>query len=63
MIRKNLHFVMMITAIAICNIASAQLYIDNAQFFIQSGATVTVQGNVTSNADIQGPDVADKWTL
>lgn len=45
---------MMITAIAICNIASAQLYIDNAQFFIQSGATVTVQGNVTSNADIQG---------
>lgn len=44
----------MITAIAICNIASAQLYIDNAQFFIQSGATVTVQGNVTSNADIQG---------
>lgn len=38
----------------VCNFASAQLYIDNAQFFIQAGATVTVQGDVTSNADIQG---------
>lgn len=34
---------------------SAQLFIDNATFFIQSGATVTVQGDVTSNVDIQGP--------
>jgi hypothetical protein len=34
---------------------SAQLFIDNATVFIQSGATVTVQGNVTSNVDIQGP--------
>ncbi len=33
---------------------SAQLVIDNATFFIQPGATVTVQGNVTSNVDIQG---------
>lgn len=33
----------------------AQLKIDNATFFIQSGATVTVQGDVTSNVDIQGP--------
>ena len=32
----------------------AQLKIDNATFFIQSGATVTVQGDVTSNVDIQG---------
>ncbi len=31
-----------------------QLTIDNATFFIQSGATVTVQGDVTSNVDIQG---------
>ncbi len=31
-----------------------QLVIDNATFFIGSGATVTVQGNVTSNVDIQG---------
>ena len=34
---------------------SAQLFIDNATFFIQTGATVTVQGDVTSNTDIQGP--------
>lgn len=34
--------------------ASAQLFIDNAQFFIQPGASVTVQGDVTSNVDIQG---------
>src|SRR6185503_3514472 len=33
----------------------AQLFIDNATFFIQSGATVTVQGDLTSNVDIQGP--------
>ena len=32
----------------------AQLKIDNAIFFIQPGATVTVQGDVTSNVDIQG---------
>ncbi len=38
----------------VCSFASAQLYIDNATFFIQTGATVTVQGDVTSNADIQG---------
>ncbi|MEO6254001.1 MAG: hypothetical protein ABIO79_11875 [Ferruginibacter sp.] len=35
-------------------LANAQLKIDNAIFFIQSGATVIVQGDVTSNADIQG---------
>lgn len=33
---------------------TAQLKIDNATFFIQPGATVTVQGDVTSNVDIQG---------
>ena len=38
----------------VCNIASAQLFIDQATFTIQSGATVTVQGDVTSNVDIQG---------
>ncbi|MGG9971385.1 hypothetical protein ACQ33O_06295 [Ferruginibacter sp. SUN002] len=54
MIRRNLHFVLMVSAMFVCSFASAQLYIDNAQFFIQSGATVTVQGDVTSNADIQG---------
>jgi hypothetical protein len=33
---------------------TAQLKIDNATFFIQSGATVTVQGDLTSNVSIQG---------
>ncbi len=37
------------------NITLAQLRIDNAVLFIQSGATVTVQGDVTSNVDLQGP--------
>jgi hypothetical protein len=32
----------------------AQLKIDNVVFFIQPGATVTVQGDITSNVDIQG---------
>lgn len=32
----------------------AQLTVDNAVLFIQSGATVTVQGDVKSNVDIQG---------
>src|SRR5687767_14100823 len=32
----------------------SQLKIDNAVFFIGAGATVTVQGDVTSNVDIQG---------
>lgn len=32
----------------------AQLYINGAQFFIESGATVTVQGDLTSNVDILG---------
>lgn len=34
--------------------AAAQLKIDNAVFFIQPGATVTLQGDVTSNVNIQG---------
>ncbi len=38
-----------------CSLCSkAQLYIDNATFFIEPGATVTVQGDLTSNASIQG---------
>lgn len=51
---KKLLTTFIIGGIAICNVASAQLFIDNAQFFIQPGATVTVQGDVTSNADILG---------
>lgn len=52
--RKKLHLIMMACATACCNMASAQLFIDQATFTIQSGATVTVQGDVTSNVDIQG---------
>jgi hypothetical protein len=45
----------LLTAICLsAMITKAQLTIDNATFFIQSGATVTVQGDVTSNVDIQG---------
>ncbi|MES2646595.1 MAG: hypothetical protein V4717_06975 [Bacteroidota bacterium] len=33
--------------------ANAQLFIDNATFFIDNGAVVTVQGDVTSNVNIQ----------
>ena len=33
---------------------NAQLYINGAQFFIEPGATVTVQGDLTSNVDILG---------
>ena len=51
---KKLHTTFMVIGIAACNVASAQLFIDNAQFFIQPGATVTVQGDVTSNTDILG---------
>ncbi len=53
--RKKLQIILWAFAIPIfSNVASAQLVIDNAQFFIQPGATVTVQGDVTSNADILG---------
>ena len=34
--------------------SQAQLYINGAQFTIESGATVTVQGDLTSNVDILG---------
>jgi hypothetical protein len=37
--------------------ANAQLKIDNATFFIGAGAVVTVQGDVTTNVDIQGTGV------
>ena len=40
--------------LALSNFTFAQLFINSAQFYIQSGATVTVQGDVTSNVDILG---------
>lgn len=50
----KLHLALLACGTVVCNIASAQLFIDQATFTIQSGATVTVQGDVTSNVDIQG---------
>ncbi|MEO6730009.1 MAG: hypothetical protein ABIN01_02245 [Ferruginibacter sp.] len=54
---KKLPIIFIVMALGVCNISSAQLFIDNAQFFIQPGATVTVQGDVTSNTDILGTGV------
>lgn len=51
----KIHSFLLALAIYSGNTASGQLFIDNsAQFTIQAGAIVTVQGDVTSNADIQG---------
>jgi hypothetical protein len=49
---KKLFFAVILFFCAV--LVTAQLKIDNATFFIQPGATVTVQGDVTSNVDIQG---------
>ncbi|MBC7888652.1 MAG: hypothetical protein H7Z13_12295 [Ferruginibacter sp.] len=51
---KKIHTTFLVIAIAAANVASAQLFIDNATFLIETGATVTVQGDITSNVSIQG---------
>lgn len=51
---KKLSAALTAITLIICNLASAQLYIDNGQFFLEPGATVTVHGDVTSNSDIAG---------
>lgn len=51
---NKIHPLIIGLAFVVCNPAKAQLTIDNAQFFIQPGATVTVMGDVTSNTDILG---------
>ncbi len=48
-------FVFSSLVIAFTTKGYSQLFVDNATLFIQTGATVTVQGDVTSNVDIQGP--------
>lgn len=55
MSHKRKH-ILIVTAVIMSFVtnASAQLYIDNATFYIESGAVVTVQGDVTSNVNIQG---------
>jgi hypothetical protein len=52
--RRKLHMLFLAASFAGASTASAQLTIDQATFTIQTGATVTVQGDVTSNVDIQG---------
>jgi hypothetical protein len=55
MMIKKLHPVFLLVGLIVCNSTSAQLYIGNGTtMFIQPGATVTVQGDLTSGADIQG---------
>ena len=55
MIHQKLHkLIGLATVLLMGGKASAQLTINGAQFTIQSGATVTVQGDVTSNVDILG---------
>ena len=55
MIQQKLPITFLATiALLFCSQTKAQLYINSATFFIQPGATVTVQGNVTSNTNIQG---------
>lgn len=43
-----------VAGLAVSTEVKSQLFIDQAQFTIQPGATVTVQGDVTSNVDILG---------
>lgn len=51
---KNSNLIAIIGTLFFGLSATAQLHIDNATFFIQPGATVSVQGDVTSNVNIQG---------
>lgn len=54
MIRKLTSF--FVIAFAISSFSTqAQLTVNGSQFFIQSGAVVTVQGDITSTTDILGP--------
>ena len=47
-------FLIFLSTVVFTSIGLCQLNIDNATLFIQPGATVVVQGDVTSNVDIQG---------
>lgn len=52
---KKIHLTLMTACLLLLYANSnAQLYINGAQFLIESGATVTVQGDITSNVDILG---------
>ena len=51
---KKLYPTLLIGLLLYSSNIKAQLYINGAQFFIESNATVTVQGDLTSNVDILG---------
>ncbi|MEO7265736.1 MAG: hypothetical protein ABIW38_12515 [Ferruginibacter sp.] len=51
---KLLKFSLLVVALGIGNFSNAQLYINGATFYIEAGATVTVQGDITSTNDITG---------
>ena len=51
---KKLFFPLTVVSFLFTSLSYGQLNINNAQFTIQAGATVTVQGNLTSNVDILG---------
>lgn len=50
--RKSYSLILIFATLFMGYSAKAQLYIDGAGFYIQNGATVTVQGNVTNNGTI-----------
>ncbi len=54
MIRKFTYFLIIASAFSALP-AKAQLTVSGAQLFIQSGAVITVQGDVTGTTDILGP--------
>lgn len=51
---NKLQLSLLVAGLAFSGTTKAQLFIDQAQFTIQPGASVTVQGDVTSNVDILG---------
>jgi len=52
---RKIYSTLIIAGLMMCSkFSNAQLYINGAQFTIESNATVTVQGNITSNVDILG---------
>lgn len=52
--RSSLPIMLLASTTIFCNLASAQLNIDNGQMTIQPGATVIVLGDVNSNVNISG---------
>jgi hypothetical protein len=54
MIKNLLKGILLFSAFSIADAAKAQLYINGGQLTIETGASVVVQGSLTSNTDILG---------